>query len=279
MSTIQQTRRNAPCPCGSGKRYKHCCGWPITDRPLPQGDVPVPPFLGLPDRVIVIPGFLAPAECEGLIDLSRKLRRVDAEVKLQDESGGSLVSAISDVRITTTVKTFEEPDRFLPLVARALRESVGPAFGADIEWFEWPDVLFYGPGGRYDLHNDADILDRRTRRWQRALDRDISLLIYLNDDFTGGALEFPERGETIRPEAGMLVAFPSDHRFAHAALPVETGSRYVIVSWAAVSGSPRLLNEPQLHVVYSNRQSLPQRLVVREVEGAGFFIEPPGRTV
>jgi len=20
------TRRNAPCPCGSGKKYKHCCG-------------------------------------------------------------------------------------------------------------------------------------------------------------------------------------------------------------------------------------------------------------
>ncbi|MBU4286455.1 MAG: SEC-C domain-containing protein, partial [Verrucomicrobia bacterium] len=21
-----QTPRNAPCPCGSGKKYKHCCG-------------------------------------------------------------------------------------------------------------------------------------------------------------------------------------------------------------------------------------------------------------
>jgi len=22
----QKTSRNAPCPCGSGKKYKHCCG-------------------------------------------------------------------------------------------------------------------------------------------------------------------------------------------------------------------------------------------------------------
>ena len=31
MTTQEQTlSRNAPCPCGSGKKYKHCClGKPI----------------------------------------------------------------------------------------------------------------------------------------------------------------------------------------------------------------------------------------------------------
>ena len=24
--TVQKVGRNDPCPCGSGKKYKHCCG-------------------------------------------------------------------------------------------------------------------------------------------------------------------------------------------------------------------------------------------------------------
>ena len=44
----------------------------------------------------------------------------------------------------------------------------------------------------------------------------------------------------IKPRPGMLLAFPSDHRYLHAALPTVSGIRYVIVSWAAVLGSKRV---------------------------------------
>ena len=26
VSTGKKVRRNSPCPCGSGKKFKHCCG-------------------------------------------------------------------------------------------------------------------------------------------------------------------------------------------------------------------------------------------------------------
>src|SRR5258706_8686430 len=32
MAKIQ---RNAPCPCGSGKKYKKCCGRPMNIKPAP----------------------------------------------------------------------------------------------------------------------------------------------------------------------------------------------------------------------------------------------------
>ena len=25
-SLLKKVRRNSPCPCGSGKKFKHCCG-------------------------------------------------------------------------------------------------------------------------------------------------------------------------------------------------------------------------------------------------------------
>ncbi len=129
--------------------------------------------------------------------------------------------------------------------------------------FEWPDILHYGPGGRYDLHADAETRDPQTGEWVRVLERDYSLLIYLNDEFTGGAIEFPNFGYRVQPRRGMLVAFPSDHRYAHAALPVESGTRFVIVSWAAAVGSPRLHDGVRVGVVYTDPKYRPPELADR----------------
>lgn len=62
--------------------------------------------------------------------------------------------------------------------------------------------------------------------------RDISLLIYLRDDFEGGELHFKRLNYSLKPKAGMLVWFPSDVRFEHMAKPVTHGNRLAIISWA-----------------------------------------------
>lgn len=270
MTGNSQARRNDPCPCGSGRRYKHCCGKLGVP---PRGEESrVPPYLDMQNHVLVVPGFLTREECARLRAIADDLRTEEAQIARRVD--GQLTSLPSERRITTLIKTFESPDTFVPVVARALRDHVEPAYATRIEWFEWPDVLLYSAGGRYRLHTDADLRDEPGGRWHRALDRDVSLLVYLNDDFAGGQLEFPTRGETIQPEAGMLVAFPSDHRFAHAALPVETGKRYVIVSWAATHGSPRVLTGPRLRVVYPDRDALPGHIPVEEIEGGGVVVVP-----
>jgi predicted 2-oxoglutarate/Fe(II)-dependent dioxygenase YbiX len=225
--------------------------------------------------VLIVRQFLSRAECGRLLEVAGGLRSEEAEISRLQEGDAELVRQRSARRVTTTIKTFDAPGVFTPVVARALRDHVDPFYGLRTEWFEWPDVLLYRPGGHYDIHTDADVRDPDTGRWRRVMDRDVSLLVYLNDDFSGGELEFPERGESIRPETGMLVAFPSDHRFAHAALPVEAGNRSVVVSWAAAFDSPRVMSGPRLHVVYPERAALPAGIPMKEIELAGFFLEPP----
>lgn len=44
---------------------------------------------------------------------------------------------------------------------------------------------------------------------------------YLNDDYDGGELVFPDIGLTIKPEANMLLLFPCEHR--HEGLPSTNG--------------------------------------------------------
>lgn len=82
-------------------------------------------------------------------------------------------------------------------------------------------VLRYENGGKYDTHMDDGV--KTPRR--------VSALLYLNDDYDGGQLEFPLLGIFYKPMAGDLVMFPSGMPYAHAALPVTSGIKYCVVAW------------------------------------------------
>lgn len=61
--------------------------------------------------------------------------------------------------------------------------------------------------------------------------RSISAIVYLNDDYKGGEIEFPNFNVKIKPEAGMVILFPSNYAYAHIAHPVTSGTKYAIVTW------------------------------------------------
>jgi hypothetical protein len=61
--------------------------------------------------------------------------------------------------------------------------------------------------------------------------RCISAIVYLNNDYSGGELEFTNFGIKIKPEPGMLILFPSNYAYSHLAHPVETGTKYAVVTW------------------------------------------------
>lgn len=133
-----------------------------------------------------------------------------------------------------------------------ITDHVEPFFGKQIYWWECPQLLLYEKGGRYDPHVDADRwVDYPDGRgaWEPYLDRHVSLLLYLNESFTGGALNFPDQKFKIQPKTGMLAAFPSSAEFRHGAEPTESGERLVLVSWATVKGR-KLFNQHPAYAVY-----------------------------
>jgi hypothetical protein len=98
-----------------------------------------------------------------------------------------------------------------------------------IKKIEPTQFLHYPVGGKYDIHNDAD--DVIGGKIVRVHDRDITVLSYLNDDFENGELEFNFLGITIKPQKGMIVAFPSYYEFTHQVHPVTKGDRYTLATW------------------------------------------------
>lgn len=60
---------------------------------------------------------------------------------------------------------------------------------------------------------------------------DIATIIYINGNYEGGELFFPDHDFIIKPEPGDLVCFPDTEKFIHGVKPISGGIRYTIPRW------------------------------------------------
>jgi predicted 2-oxoglutarate/Fe(II)-dependent dioxygenase YbiX len=82
-------------------------------------------------------------------------------------------------------------------------------------------ALKYRTGEEYKPHYDGGTESGRA----------ISAVIYLNDDYEGGHIEFPNFKIKLKPQKGMLILFPSNFAYRHIAHPVTSGTKYSLVTW------------------------------------------------
>ena len=54
-----------------------------------------------------------------------------------------------------------------------------------------------------------------------------SLVAYVNDDYEGGEISFPNHNITVKPKAGSLIMFPSQEPYIHEVKPIVSGTRYM----------------------------------------------------
>lgn len=55
----------------------------------------------------------------------------------------------------------------------------------------------------------------------------ISAVLYLNDNYDGGEINFPEQRVKIKPSAGSIIIFPSTPPFFHESMPIISGTKYM----------------------------------------------------
>lgn len=202
------------------------------------------------ERVRVAHGFVPRAVCAEIVCSMNLSALRDATVADDASAQQRVDKTIRNVLVHDSRPVHLQVNSTLQ---RIVDELIEPFYQLKIDYWEFPDVLIYPAGGFYVPHNDAeDVVHDEARfvwEWRRTLDRDISLVWYLNDDFEGGELVFPPFDLSIRPEAGMVVTFPSTHEFAHAARPVTSGMRYVVATWMAAVGTPRVQATPPPRVL------------------------------
>ena len=187
-----------------------------------------------PPGVLIVEGFLSVAMCEDWCAFmeSQSTAWLGVQNVESFEQLGEVSFKTHDARVTETIDLAEYKTDVLREVVRGYRDYVTRFFRQELDTIEQPSVLKYGPGGRYNTHSDSEYWDEGSHTWKRSLDRDYSILVYLNEEFEGGALFFPNFEYRIEPKRGMMIAFPSDHRYIHAAEPLISGKRFAVVSWA-----------------------------------------------
>lgn len=116
------------------------------------------------------------------------------------------------------------------LVVHALNRRIAAVTGTCIEQGEPITLLRYEPGQQYRLHHDC-LPGEQNQRFMTAI-------VYLNDDFDGGATSFEALGQTFKPATGGAIIFLNtvanerpDERSRHAGLAVTTGEKWVATRW------------------------------------------------
>lgn len=108
-------------------------------------------------------------------------------------------------------------------------------YETSVEKDEGLNLLRYESYDKYEYHVDYGLHMHRT----------VSALIYLNPgEYSGGGTTFKHFNYTIQPENPSLVLFPSNYPYLHAAEPVTSGVKYIVVTW--MSDRPKdLLDQGQ----------------------------------
>lgn len=192
-----------------------------------------------PRGILIMKEYLTRSACERIVayggsQSGKPIGSVELGTIANGERGGTM----GKDRNTEYVKIDGMACDIINLFNDIFCNRVAPFYDVAFQYYERPQLLRYPVGGHYHGHADSECWDHESGSWRRMCARDYSVVLYLNDDFEGGEFEFIDQKYRIRPEPGMLLAFPSDHRFQHAALPTRSGIRYALVSWAKILGTP-----------------------------------------
>ena len=95
------------------------------------------------------------------------------------------------------------------------------SYGIICDWHDSYGILKYGEGQFFSNHID-DHKDYHRR---------VSTVYYMNDNYTGGEINFPRFEITFKPKANQMIVFPSNYVYNHSVSPVIEGNRYAVVSW------------------------------------------------
>jgi SM-20-related protein len=168
--------------------------------------------------------FLDAQSCANLLNEVSSSPTTQAPVYIEGTEG----NIHEDVRKTTSLHPSEQTvsDMWNHLFRQ--KPLLEEHFRMTLEDCERPQFLRYEKGDFFVRHQDGNThqLDFDHLRVRR-----ISIVVFLNDGFSGGALKFHDGPTTfdLLSESGLLVAFRAD--VFHEVVPVTDGERFTMITW------------------------------------------------
>lgn len=183
-------------------------------------------------RVLTFERFISPSICNWIIERAKPSLHAARVIHAQE--GGRKVHSVR----TNTGMGFSLIDT--DLVMQLTQARIAAAIGTPMAHQEPTNILHYEPGQEYKPH--YDFVDPGVAHFQQELmtvgQRTVTFLIYLNDDYEGGATTFPRLDWSFRGKTGDALAFWNltpegnpDARTLHAGTPTTGGVKWLFSKW------------------------------------------------
>ncbi len=198
--------------------------------------------MNLLSNILIEPQVLTPEALQELQEHAKNSQTTDLSVFDPDktnETGETSWIVDKDIRDTQIIEFGPLFPKIEELFKNIVKHIINPFYGIEVWDSEVPQFLKYNVGGHYKPHIDGRsiwIAPNGDKIWRKSTDRDLSIVLFVNDDFEGGEFLFPDLHIQVKPKPGLLVCFPSDQNYLHGVAPVTKGTRYSIVTWARVKG-------------------------------------------
>jgi len=181
-------------------------------------------------RVRTVKGFVTPEVCRWLI--ARARGHLQPAGVFDGETGASKL----DQARTCSHHLFDFARADLVLLL--LRARIAALVQLPTQAMEPPQVLHYQPGQEFKPHYDNVRQDGGTYGGGYEGDRIVTFLLYLNDGYEGGELDFPRAGFRCKGGVGDAIYFAlidpagePDKLSLHAGLPVTKGEKWLFSQW------------------------------------------------
>ena len=166
---------------------------------------------GLKSNIVIIENFISKEDCLLV------LNSLDDSIQWRSNTMSGIPDKVS-------VNLYEKVDAYKILkdALDRLQYTIEMHFGRELEE-GFPGIRVWSKGEYQPLHADGEDPEGNPNE---AYIVDYGSVIYLNDDYEGGEIYFPDQEIDFKPKAGTVVFFPSNNMFIHGVKEITNGERY-----------------------------------------------------
>lgn len=189
------------------------------------------------ENIVEIPNFMTEEEKEILYNFAINNKDWDYTETIINDDGVVIYDASyweDRVASATTLYQFRK-DIFdlIEQLQKRLKVEVDRFFSVNVV-ATGPTVVKWNLGQYQHPHADKEL--HKYEKWGGSIENegkpndfphyDIAGLFYINDDYEGGELYFPEQEIQFKPKAGAAYFFPGDKNYIHGVTEITSGTRY-----------------------------------------------------
>jgi Rps23 Pro-64 3,4-dihydroxylase Tpa1-like proline 4-hydroxylase len=181
------------------------------------------------DQLILVEDFITKDEAKKTIDLLNKLNEIRPDFWKPISFYESYSSGYPEDN-DPILSEFGLPNNWFSDLYQRFRDVVAEV--ANVPESKLSKISFHSqkwePGAFAPLHSDNSSNEGVMGAFTRSR---YAAFLYLNDDFEGGELSFPEHNLEFIPKTGMIAAFHGGHKNMHEVKVVKKSNRYTIGSF------------------------------------------------